>query len=259
VDATLAPAVIQDARRRQRKRRRVALLVMLLLVVAGVGGYALFGRGGGSSSPPAAAPEATPVPRTPRPVSSSGRTTLTVVAFTASADSDSATQAFRGSIGLFHRPRTVADVIPRSLLAPIAPGMPSFAQSVSERGKLLVDQSREVDGPEVPIYFVPTSRGAICFRTADGSGGCAGGFLPTGIAWNLGNEGSYGVLIVGFAARGVAKVDLAYGSTRVPAHLVSGVFTVDRPFAFPGRMPKSFGRLVVHYRDGRPPASVKLG
>jgi hypothetical protein len=258
---TLQPAVIADARRRRRRRRILA--VGAVAVGLAIGGYGLFGRGGGTSQPSASrAVHHAARPQLPVP-NAAGGVTMELWTLFASPDRSEITSPFGRSIALFERPRRSTDIVPVGVLAAPFPKALTFGQWLArfhaQEGKPLFARSREVDSFDESIYFIPTDRGKVCYATTGGSMGCMDGLTREGIYWRLGSgSANSGLSIFGLATSRVARIDLLYGQTTKRADLADGAFTVERPFTFHRPLPKSFGRLVVHYRDGRPPATVVL-
>jgi hypothetical protein len=190
--------------------------------------------------------------------------TLTVWALEAWPDKrDGLVTPFGSRLQLFAGPRHPYDAAPASLLASRFHGrFPSFVKAVAEMkgnpGTPLLDRSRLVLTPSESLYFVPTSRGWVCFTISNGWRHCMPGFEAQGIAWTLHNDTESSLSVFGLAEPRVSSVALVYGSQRAVAHLSRGVFSVSRPFTYSDPLPKQFGRLVIHYRGGGPTGVVTL-
>ena len=134
------------------------------------------------------------------------------------------------------------------------------------------DQNRFPDGPGSPrlgdsrgakladgtaVYVVPASRGGTCFASARVEV-CHRGLLPQQIAWSA-YSGDAGLTIYGLAGNQVASIEVRWPGGHRATGLTANVFSVTRPFeAKSVRALPPLGRLVVHYRDGRPPATGEL-
>ena len=84
------------------------------------------------------------------------------------------------------------------------------------------------------------------------------GLLPQQIAWSA-YSGHGGLTIYGLAGNQVASIEVRWPGGHRATGLTANVFSVTRPFEAKSiRALPLLGRLVVRYRDGRPPATVEL-
>lgn len=101
------------------------------------------------------------------------------------------------------------------------------------------------------LYLAPTTKGWACMQGPTFLT-CHRGLLPAGITWGFQSTAT-GIAINGIAADDVARVSL--GSRTATVH--DNVFFLTRAMKL-SPLPKTFGTLVVRYRDGRPPARVVI-
>jgi hypothetical protein len=81
---------------------------------------------------------------------------------------------------------------------------------------------------------------------------CHRGLLPSGVTWGFQSTAT-GIAVKGIAADDVARVSL--GKQTATVH--DNVFFLTRAMKL-SPLPKTFGTLVVAYRDGRPPTRVTM-
>jgi hypothetical protein len=248
VTAVLRPAAIADARSRQRRRRLLVVGAVALLVGAGVLAYSLIPRSHGPKASVSPRQASRFVPRLP-PVHHDG--VLTMVVGGGETDPHELLP-FDRPIGIFERPRTQADTF--------VVGSPEEPQTA---GKPLADRSRLFRTSTQDIYVVPTNAGAVCFWLADAQS-CRVGLQREGVNWFMANNGSETDLVfVGVAAHDVSRIELVSAHLRRRATLSGDIWSVDWPNGISAydaaSSGESAGRLVIHYRDGRRPATITLG
>ncbi|HEY3921242.1 MAG TPA: hypothetical protein VGL76_03915 [Gaiellaceae bacterium] len=117
-------------------------------------------------------------------------------------------------------------------------------------GSLELAKTRRFEG----LYLVPTTNGWVCVQ-ATRFQTCVRGLLRAGVVWMF--QSAYnGIDIWGLAANNVSHLRLGSKS----ATLRDNVFFVFRPMKLTStaHLPKTFGTLLVTYRDGRAPARVVI-
>jgi hypothetical protein len=114
-------------------------------------------------------------------------------------------------------------------------------------GALVVTKARHIGS----LYVVPTSTGWACVQGAHFLT-CHRGLLRQGVTYGF-QSSATGIAVYGLAADGVKSVSL--GSHTATVH--DNVFFLTRTVKL-SPLPKTFGTLVVTYRDGRAPARVTL-
>jgi len=168
------------------------------------------------------------------------------------------------SVDIFGQPSRSAEVAGRPLGSTLAVFLHGKAvtiptwhgQSIStvasrmKAGGVLTAQARHVG----PLYLVPTSTGWVCvqgprFLT------CHRGLLRQGVTYGF-QSTSTGIAVYGIAADRVARVSLGSHAATVRDNVF--ILTRTLKLTSTAHLPKTFGTLVVTYRDGRPPARVPI-
>jgi hypothetical protein len=117
-------------------------------------------------------------------------------------------------------------------------------------GQLVLGRTRRAGA----VYLVPTTNGWVCVQGPSFET-CHRGLLRSGITWSFASTAA-GIEVWGIAADGVARVSLGAQTATVR----DNVFFLTRRMKLTStaNLPKSFGTLVVTYRDGRPRVRVLI-
>lgn len=125
----------------------------------------------------------------------------------------------------------------------------SLAQKMGA-GRLMTRKGREV--ASLGLYLAPTTTGGVCLQGQEFQT-CHRGLLREGVTYSFSYTGDV-IVVFGMAADDVKRVSLGAQTTAVHEN----VFLLSLPMKPAAHVPKTFGTLVVSYRDGRPPARVAL-
>lgn len=127
-------------------------------------------------------------------------------------------------------------------LASLAPKM--------RAGRLVTAKGREARS--LGLYLAPTTTGGVCIQGPEFQT-CHRGLLRQGVTYSFSYTGD-AIVVFGIAADDVGRVSL--GATAVTVR--DNVFLLSQRMKPAAHVPKTFGTLVVSYRDGRPPARVPI-